>query len=149
MLSMTLLKAVTQPLPSPEPRRSPPSLPCPALVLRTQVSDTQGAQMVVTQHVRSPSRNQEFYSCQALFLDSNYCPPNSPVPSSTGPSTPPEELQLNALDSSSVLVSWRPPLEPNGIIIAYRLLFSGNLSQPEHSWEKLYQDGGCRSQEPP
>lgn len=61
----------------------------------------------------------------------------------SGPSTPPEELQLNALDSSSVLVSWRPPLEPNGIIISYRILYSGNLSQPEHLWEKLSQDGGC------
>lgn len=63
--------------------------------------------------------------------------------SPSGPSTPPEELQLNALDSSSVLVSWRPPLEPNGIIISYRILYSGNLSQPEHLWEKLSQDGGC------
>lgn len=60
-----------------------------------------------------------------------------------GPSTPPEELQLNALDSSSVLVSWRPPLEPNGIIISYSILYSGNLSQPEHLWEKLSQDGEC------
>lgn len=63
--------------------------------------------------------------------------------SPAGPSTPPEELQLSALDSSSVLASWRPPLEPNGIIISYRILFSGNLSQPEHLWENLSQDGGC------
>ncbi|XP_075933719.1 immunoglobulin superfamily DCC subclass member 4 [Anarhichas minor] len=63
------------------------------------------------------------------------------------PSTPPEELQLSALDSSSVVASWRPPLEPNGIIISYRLLFSGNLSQPEHLWENLYQDGSITSVE--
>ncbi|KAM4602687.1 immunoglobulin superfamily DCC subclass member 4 [Polymixia lowei] len=57
------------------------------------------------------------------------------------PSTPPEELQLSALDFSSVLVSWRPPLEPNGIIVSYRILYSGNLSQPEHLWNNLSQDG--------
>uniref|UniRef100_A0A3B4TLB8 Immunoglobulin superfamily DCC subclass member 4 n=1 Tax=Seriola dumerili TaxID=41447 RepID=A0A3B4TLB8_SERDU len=56
------------------------------------------------------------------------------------PSTPPEELQLSALDSSSVLVSWRPPLEPNGVIISYMILYSGNLSQPEHLWKNLSQD---------
>lgn len=64
--------------------------------------------------------------------------------SPSGPSTPPEELQLNALDSSSVLVSWRPPLEPNGIIISYWILYSGNLSQPDHLWEKLSQEGECQ-----
>lgn len=75
--------------------------------------------------------------------------PQTSVPSSTGPSSPPEELQLNALDSSSVLASWRPPLEPNGIIVGYRLLFSSNLSQPDHAWEKLSQDGGCPSKRTP
>ncbi|XP_051234454.1 immunoglobulin superfamily DCC subclass member 4 isoform X5 [Dicentrarchus labrax] len=63
------------------------------------------------------------------------------------PSTPPEELQLSALDSSTVLVSWRPPLEPNGIIISYRILYSGNLSQPEHLWENLSRDGSITSVE--
>ncbi|XP_056269641.1 immunoglobulin superfamily DCC subclass member 4 isoform X2 [Pseudoliparis swirei] len=63
------------------------------------------------------------------------------------PSSPPEELQLSALDSSSVAASWRPPLEPNGVIVGYRILFSGNLSQPEHLWEKLSQDGSVTSVE--
>ncbi|XP_069546589.1 immunoglobulin superfamily DCC subclass member 4 [Brachyistius frenatus] len=63
------------------------------------------------------------------------------------PSTPPEELQLSALDSSSVLVSWRPPLEPNGIIISYRILYSGNLSQSENFWKNLSQDGTITSVE--
>lgn len=65
--------------------------------------------------------------------------------SPSGPSTPPEELQLSALDSSSVLVSWRPPLEPNGIIIGYFILYSGNLSQPDELWETLSQDGESSS----
>ncbi|XP_034434869.1 immunoglobulin superfamily DCC subclass member 4 isoform X1 [Hippoglossus hippoglossus] len=63
------------------------------------------------------------------------------------PSTAPEELQLSALDSSSVLVSWRPPLEPNGVIISYVILYSGNLSQPEHLWNNLSQDGSITSME--
>uniref|UniRef100_A0A8C5NCD1 Immunoglobulin superfamily DCC subclass member 4-like n=1 Tax=Gouania willdenowi TaxID=441366 RepID=A0A8C5NCD1_GOUWI len=63
------------------------------------------------------------------------------------PSTPPEELHLRAVDSSSVLVSWRPPLEPNGIIIRYRILYSWNLSEPVHMWKNLSQDGNITSVE--
>uniref|UniRef100_A0A673BP98 Immunoglobulin superfamily, DCC subclass, member 4 n=1 Tax=Sphaeramia orbicularis TaxID=375764 RepID=A0A673BP98_9TELE len=63
------------------------------------------------------------------------------------PFTPPEELQLSALDSSSVLVSWRPPLEPNGIIISYKILYSSNISQPDHLWNNLSQDGSITSVE--
>uniref|UniRef100_A0A669EEL5 Immunoglobulin superfamily DCC subclass member 4 n=1 Tax=Oreochromis niloticus TaxID=8128 RepID=A0A669EEL5_ORENI len=63
------------------------------------------------------------------------------------PSTPPEELQLTMLDSSSVLVSWHPPLEPNGIIISYWILYSGNLSEPEHLWKNVSQDGSITSVE--
>ncbi|XP_077420813.1 immunoglobulin superfamily DCC subclass member 4 isoform X4 [Vanacampus margaritifer] len=63
------------------------------------------------------------------------------------PSSPPHELRLSAIDSSSVLVSWRPPLEPNGVIVGYRILFSSNLSQPEHLWRNLSQDGSLTSVE--
>uniref|UniRef100_A0A3B5MIY5 Uncharacterized protein n=1 Tax=Xiphophorus couchianus TaxID=32473 RepID=A0A3B5MIY5_9TELE len=57
------------------------------------------------------------------------------------PSTPPEELQLRALNSSSVLVSWRPPLEPNGIIVSYKILYTVNLSEPEDEWRNLSEGG--------
>ncbi|XP_030622789.1 immunoglobulin superfamily DCC subclass member 4 [Chanos chanos] len=63
------------------------------------------------------------------------------------PSSPPAELQLSALDWSSVLVSWRPPLEPNGIIVSYRMLYSGNISQPDHLWTNLSHDGSITSVE--
>ncbi|XP_047218767.1 immunoglobulin superfamily DCC subclass member 4 isoform X4 [Girardinichthys multiradiatus] len=63
------------------------------------------------------------------------------------PSTPPEELQLSAIDSSSVLVSWRPPLEPNGVIISYRILYTVNLSEPEQQWRNFSEDGGIFSTE--
>ncbi|XP_077451049.1 immunoglobulin superfamily DCC subclass member 4 isoform X2 [Stigmatopora argus] len=57
------------------------------------------------------------------------------------PSSPPQELRLSATDSSSVLVSWLPPLEPNGAIVGYRILYSSNLSQPEQTWRNISQDG--------
>ncbi|KAI5626151.1 immunoglobulin superfamily DCC subclass member 4, partial [Silurus asotus] len=63
------------------------------------------------------------------------------------PSSPPTDLQLSAIDSSSVLVSWRPPLEPNGIIISYRMLYSGNLSQPDDLWTNLSHAGSLTSTE--
>ncbi|XP_061557654.1 immunoglobulin superfamily DCC subclass member 4 [Phycodurus eques] len=63
------------------------------------------------------------------------------------PSSPPQELRLSSIGSSSVLASWRPPLEPNGVIVAYRILYSSNLSQPEHMWRNLSQDGSINSVE--
>ncbi|XP_053348207.1 immunoglobulin superfamily DCC subclass member 4 isoform X2 [Clarias gariepinus] len=63
------------------------------------------------------------------------------------PSSPPTDLQLSAIDSSSVLVSWRPPLEPNGIIISYQMLYSGNLSQPDYLWTNQSHNGSVSSTE--
>lgn len=57
------------------------------------------------------------------------------------PSSPPVDMQLSALDSSSVLVSWRPPLEPNGIILIYWILYTGNISHPEHLWINATHQG--------
>ncbi|XP_051989685.1 immunoglobulin superfamily DCC subclass member 4-like isoform X1 [Xyrauchen texanus] len=57
------------------------------------------------------------------------------------PSSPPVDLQLRALDSFSVLASWRPPLEPNGIILTYWILYTGNISHPDHLWINLTHDG--------
>lgn len=84
-------------------------------------------------------RNIHSPSCEASFqgaLITDHIPLNP-----AGPSTAPEELQLTALNSSSVLVRWRPPLEPNGIIISYSILYSWNLSEPEHLWRNLSQNG--------
>ncbi|XP_061670543.1 immunoglobulin superfamily DCC subclass member 4 [Syngnathoides biaculeatus] len=63
------------------------------------------------------------------------------------PSSPPQELRLSSIDSSSVLASWRPPLEPNGVIMSYRILYSSNLSQPDHMWRNLSQEGGINNVE--
>ncbi|KAJ8340724.1 hypothetical protein SKAU_G00353570 [Synaphobranchus kaupii] len=63
------------------------------------------------------------------------------------PSTPPDELQVNALDSNTVLISWRPPVESNGIIVEYRILYSGNSSLPDHQWSSLSCHGSLSSTE--
>ncbi|XP_018602277.2 immunoglobulin superfamily DCC subclass member 4-like [Scleropages formosus] len=63
------------------------------------------------------------------------------------PSSPPAELQLTALDSSSVLASWRPPLEPNGIIVEYRIQYSEDSRQLDWQWTKLSRDGTVISTE--
>ncbi|KAI1889536.1 hypothetical protein AGOR_G00163880 [Albula goreensis] len=63
------------------------------------------------------------------------------------PSSPPDEMQLSALDSNTVLVSWRPPLESNGIIVEYRILYSGNSSLPDHQWSYVSCHGSLTSTE--
>ncbi|XP_051756905.1 immunoglobulin superfamily DCC subclass member 4 isoform X2 [Ctenopharyngodon idella] len=63
------------------------------------------------------------------------------------PSSPPMDMQLSALDSFSVLVSWRPPLEPNGVILTYWILYTGNISHPDHLWINLTHDGSVRNAE--
>ncbi|XP_062845876.1 immunoglobulin superfamily DCC subclass member 4 isoform X2 [Trichomycterus rosablanca] len=63
------------------------------------------------------------------------------------PSSPPTNLHLSAIDSFSVFVSWRPPLEPNGIIVSYRMLYSDNLSQPDNLWTNLSHDGSITNTE--
>ncbi|KAI7814725.1 putative immunoglobulin superfamily DCC subclass member 4, partial [Triplophysa rosa] len=63
------------------------------------------------------------------------------------PSSPPVDMQLSELDSSSVLVSWRPPLEPNGIILTYWILYTGNISHPEHLWINATHKGSLISAE--
>ncbi|KAL1007177.1 hypothetical protein UPYG_G00083050 [Umbra pygmaea] len=61
------------------------------------------------------------------------------------PSSPPADVQLGAVNWSSVLVSWRPPREPNGVITGYRMVYSSNLSQPEHLWNNFSQHGSVLS----
>uniref|UniRef100_A0A8C2KQL8 Immunoglobulin superfamily, DCC subclass, member 4 n=1 Tax=Cyprinus carpio TaxID=7962 RepID=A0A8C2KQL8_CYPCA len=63
------------------------------------------------------------------------------------PSSPPLDMQLSALDSYSVLVIWRPPLEPNGVILTYWILYTGNISHPDHLWIHLTHDGSVNSAE--
>ena len=43
------------------------------------------------------------------------------------PGTPPQNVQVTARDSSSVVVSWREPEEPNGRIIHYTVYVNASV----------------------
>ncbi|KAK1160838.1 immunoglobulin superfamily DCC subclass member 4-like [Acipenser oxyrinchus oxyrinchus] len=63
------------------------------------------------------------------------------------PSTPPSELQLSPLGPHSVLVRWQPPLEPNGLIVEYMVLYNSNSTQPDSMWSSLSREGNIFSAE--
>ena len=50
----------------------------------------------------------------------------SPLHSTSAPGTPPENVQVTAQDSSSVVVSWQEPTEPNGRITHYTVYVNGS-----------------------
>ena len=47
--------------------------------------------------------------------------------STSAPGTPPENVQVTAQDSSSVVVSWQEPAEPNGRITHYTVYVNGSV----------------------
>ncbi|XP_072258721.1 immunoglobulin superfamily DCC subclass member 4 isoform X1 [Pyxicephalus adspersus] len=63
------------------------------------------------------------------------------------PSSPPADLVLQPLSHSSVQVHWRPPLESNGIIIQYLILYTANKSHPDETWTLLTKEGNIFSSE--
>ncbi|XP_044516051.1 immunoglobulin superfamily DCC subclass member 4 [Gracilinanus agilis] len=63
------------------------------------------------------------------------------------PSTPPSDLRLSPLTPSTVRLRWCPPVEPNGVIVEYLILYSSNHSKPDHLWTLLTTDGNIFSVE--
>ncbi|XP_072470283.1 immunoglobulin superfamily DCC subclass member 4 isoform X3 [Notamacropus eugenii] len=63
------------------------------------------------------------------------------------PSTPPSDLRLSPLTPSTVRLRWCPPVEPNGVIVEYLILYSSNHSKPDHLWTLLTTDGNIFSAE--
>ncbi|XP_069481213.1 immunoglobulin superfamily DCC subclass member 4 isoform X2 [Ambystoma mexicanum] len=63
------------------------------------------------------------------------------------PSSPPSELQLYPISSYAVRAMWRPPAEPNGVIVEYMILYSTNNTQPNHLWSLLTREGNISSAE--
>ena len=62
------------------------------------------------------------FTC-ATFL---CCQLQPPLHSTAAPSTPPENVQITARDSSSVTVSWQEAAEPNGRITHYTVYVNGS-----------------------
>ncbi|XP_038572803.1 protein tyrosine phosphatase receptor type Fa isoform X8 [Micropterus salmoides] len=70
-------------------------------------------------------------------------PPSSNVDTRTSeqaPSSPPLHVQARMLSSSTMLVQWEPPEEPNGQIQGYRVYYSSKHDAPLSAWQKHNTD---------
>ncbi|XP_039985705.1 protein tyrosine phosphatase receptor type Fa isoform X4 [Xiphias gladius] len=60
--------------------------------------------------------------------------------SEQAPSSPPLHVQARMLSSSTMLVQWEPPEEPNGQIRGYRVYYSSTHDVPLNAWQKHNTD---------
>ncbi|XP_074492954.1 protein tyrosine phosphatase receptor type Fa isoform X13 [Sebastes fasciatus] len=70
-------------------------------------------------------------------------PPSGIVDTRTSeqaPSSPPLHIQARMLSSSTMLVQWEPPEEPNGQIRGYRVYYSSEHEAPLNAWQKHNTD---------
>ncbi|XP_073332299.1 receptor-type tyrosine-protein phosphatase F-like [Pagrus major] len=70
-------------------------------------------------------------------------PPSGIVDTRTSeqaPSSPPLHVQARMLSSSTMLVQWEPPEEPNGQIQGYRVYYSSEHDAPLSTWQKHNTD---------
>ncbi|XP_053319119.1 immunoglobulin superfamily DCC subclass member 4 isoform X3 [Spea bombifrons] len=65
------------------------------------------------------------------------------------PSSPPADLVVHPVSQFSVQVHWRPPVESNGIIVQYLIMFSTNSSYPDEMWTVLIKEGNVFSTDVP
>ncbi|XP_008053003.1 receptor-type tyrosine-protein phosphatase delta isoform X4 [Carlito syrichta] len=66
-------------------------------------------------------------------------PPSEPVLTQTSeqaPSSAPRDVQARMLSSTTILVQWKEPEEPNGQIQGYRVYYTMDPGQHVHSWLK-------------
>ena len=79
-------------------------------------------QWIQSQHLRKVVSTEScMYVLYLLVLVTLFYVVNcqSPLHFTLAPGTPPENVQVTAQDSSSVVVSWQEPAEPNGRITHY------------------------------
>ncbi|XP_037325975.2 protein tyrosine phosphatase receptor type Fa isoform X3 [Pungitius pungitius] len=60
--------------------------------------------------------------------------------SEQAPSSAPLHIQARMLSSSTMLVQWEPPEEPNGQIRGYRVYYSSDPGSPISAWQKHNTD---------
>ncbi|XP_034529847.1 receptor-type tyrosine-protein phosphatase F-like [Notolabrus celidotus] len=60
--------------------------------------------------------------------------------SEQAPSSPPLHVQARMLSSSTMLVQWEPPEEPNGQIHGYRVYYSSEHGAPLSAWQEHNTD---------
>ncbi|CAH2274440.1 immunoglobulin superfamily DCC subclass member 4 isoform X1 [Pelobates cultripes] len=61
------------------------------------------------------------------------------------PYSPPSDVEVHPVSQFSVQVHWRPPMESNGIIVQYLIMFSYNSSYPDEKWTVLIKEGNVFS----
>ncbi|XP_037557275.1 tyrosine-protein phosphatase Lar-like isoform X4 [Dermacentor silvarum] len=101
-----------------------------------EYSETSGITMPY-HHVRdlSPYTEYEFYVIAVNDLGRGS--PSVPVTVTTGetePGSAPRNLQARTLSSSTVVVQWDPPKEPNGQVMGYNVYYTTQPSIPTQSW---------------
>ncbi|KAM6938873.1 protein tyrosine phosphatase receptor type Fa [Lycodopsis pacificus] len=84
------------------------------------------------------------YEFRAIAVNNVGRGPPSPVvdtrTSEQAPSSPPLHIQVRMLSSSTMLVQWEPPEEPNGQIRGYRVYYSPDHDAPLSAWQKHNTD---------
>ncbi|XP_075467515.1 receptor-type tyrosine-protein phosphatase S isoform X2 [Ascaphus truei] len=70
-------------------------------------------------------------------------PPSEPVVTRTGeqaPASAPRNVQARMLSSSTMIIQWEEPVEPNGQIRGYRVYFNMEPDLPVNNWQKRNVD---------
>ncbi|XP_073450680.1 receptor-type tyrosine-protein phosphatase S isoform X12 [Aquarana catesbeiana] len=70
-------------------------------------------------------------------------PPSEPVVTRTGeqaPASAPRNVQARMLTSTTMIIQWEEPVEPNGQIRGYRVYYTMEPDQPVSSWLKYNVD---------
>ncbi|XP_022109133.1 protogenin-like [Acanthaster planci] len=57
------------------------------------------------------------------------------------PSTPPEDILAKPLAPHAVELQWQPPMQPNGIITHYVILYDEDVNKPEDKWNQQARNG--------
>eukprot|EP00079_Xenopus_tropicalis_P015270 XP_004912739.1 PREDICTED: immunoglobulin superfamily DCC subclass member 4 isoform X1 [Xenopus tropicalis] len=82
-----------------------------------------------------------------VFVDGPYSDIVEKMTLPDRPSSPPADLVLQPLSQFSVQLHWRPPVESNGIIAQYLIMYTTNSSHPDEMWTFLTREGNIFSTE--
>ncbi|KAG8454511.1 hypothetical protein GDO86_000939 [Hymenochirus boettgeri] len=89
------------------------------------------------------SPNSEYEICVSAVNSIGQGPPSEPVVTRTGeqaPASAPRNVQARMLSSTTMLIQWEEPVEPNGQIRGYRVYYTMEPDQPVSSWLKYNVD---------
>ncbi|XP_028966965.1 tyrosine-protein phosphatase Lar [Galendromus occidentalis] len=112
----------------------------------SEISGVTGTSLFVRE--LAPYTEYEFYVI--AMNDLGRGPPSDPVIVTTGeavdmrrqvkPGSAPRNVLARPLSSSTVVVQWDPPMEPNGQVMGYRIIYTKNPTLPETAWQDFQVD---------